>query len=408
VGAAIGGLVGAFIGIKASTLNANFAKAGAVDGRTHKLLWSFEAGALIDRYAVVLEDRRLYVGSHDDHIYALDIASGKRLWHRDMGGNISGLVASPKEVIAVSPSKKIRAFAPADGSVVWEKELFVGGLRENDQTVYVDSRNDHVYALDRHTGEQRWNYAARRNPSLRAIVQGLLLVQDKKALVALDVASGKVRWRYDGIVLPEPLIDLGPAIAMMQLSPMQTRAEFFALDVGSGALRWSVNLERLPIDKDRKIYVPEDLNARKRSVGTLRDETGQIKALYLADRKTLRSIRASDGQTLWSIDVPATQLIYVSGQRVLVADKDMILRSIDVRTGAEKWRHQSASHISQLERLGDVLFATLSTKDLVVLDFATGAFRGKFHLGDPFRLVPMEGDRLIVCSTAGTWIMAQR
>jgi hypothetical protein len=86
----------------------------------------------------------------------------------------------------------------------------------------------------------------------------------------------------------------------------------------------------------------------------------------------------------------------------------MILRSIDVRTGAEKWRHQSASHISQLERLGDVLFATLSTKDLVVLDFATGAFRGKFHLGDPFRLVPMEGDRLIVCSTAGTWIMAQR
>jgi outer membrane protein assembly factor BamB len=35
---------------------------------------------MVDRYGVVLEDRRLSIGSHDDHIYALDIASGAFRW----------------------------------------------------------------------------------------------------------------------------------------------------------------------------------------------------------------------------------------------------------------------------------------------------------------------------------------
>jgi hypothetical protein len=46
-------------------------------------------------------------------------------------------------------------------------------------------------------------------------------------------------------------------------------------------------------------------------------------------------------------------------------------------------------------------------KDLVVVDFKTGKLQGNFYLGDPFRVVPMEGERLIVCGQSGTWIIAR-
>ncbi|MBT8469806.1 MAG: PQQ-binding-like beta-propeller repeat protein, partial [Deltaproteobacteria bacterium] len=233
-----------------------------------------------------------------------------------------------------------------------------------------------------------------------------VLVPDKKSVTAVDIDTGKVRWRYEGRISSGPTIDLDETIVMTRMNRAKSKTQLFAVDAKTGDVRWSGDAERPSIAKHRKVYLPEDLLVLRTTIGVFRNETGKAEALYVADKRTFRALRPSDGASMWSVKVPATQLIQVSEARVLVADKNRLVRSLDARTGAEQWRHQAKDHVDQLERLGDLLFATTHSKDLAILDFETGKILGRFHLGDPFRLVPMEQGRLIVCGQAGTWLIA--
>lgn len=116
-----GGLLGATLGMKTLTKNGNFTYAGVLDGATRDQLWKFKAGLMINRYQVAPKTGRLYVGSQDNHIYDLDLASGEVIWSHDMGGNILGISLSDDALVAVSTKNTVRAFDPADGHQVWEK-----------------------------------------------------------------------------------------------------------------------------------------------------------------------------------------------------------------------------------------------------------------------------------------------
>jgi outer membrane protein assembly factor BamB len=150
---------------------------------------------------------------------------------------------------------------------------------------------------------------------LRDIVRGMLFVGERKSRAAVYISSGKMRWRYEGS------ISVGPAIAMTRTNRTAQKTRLFAADAQSGEVRWSEEFAKPPIDKDREVYLPEDTSLFKTSIGVLRDDTGQAEASYTADKKRLRALRPSDGETLWSVYIPATQLIHVSDGRVLVAHK---------------------------------------------------------------------------------------
>ncbi|MBT8470871.1 MAG: PQQ-like beta-propeller repeat protein [Deltaproteobacteria bacterium] len=393
-------------GLRAMSNNQNFRRAGAVDGRTHELLWSFENDTLINKYATVPQARRLYIRLGGSNVVAFDARSGKRLWQHESEGTVFGILASRKVVIPASFGENLRALSPADGSVVWEKN-FKGVPLAHEDTIFAGASDDRIYALDRDTGKQRWVFAGDKYPGTRDIVRGMLLVSDKKSVTAVDINTGKMRWRYEGRISSGPTIDLGETIVMTRMNRNKSKTQLFAVDAKTGDVRWSGDAERPSIAKHRKVYLPEDLIVLKTTIGVFRNETGRAEALYVADKRSFKALRPSDGVAMWSVKVPATQLIHVSGGRVLVADKNRLVRSLDARTGAEKWRHPAKDHVAQLERLGDLLFATTHSKDLAILEFETGKILGQFHLGDPFRLVPMEGDRLVVCGEVGTWIMAR-
>ena len=73
--------------------------------------------------------------------------------------------------------------------------------------------------------------------------------------------------------------------------------------------------------------------------------------------------------------------------------------------GTIKWTQQQGAHIFQMERLGAVLLVTLYSADLASFAFADGAPRGSHHLGEPYRLVPLEEGRVILCGQEGSWLL---
>ena len=44
-----------------------------------KLLWTFKTGGAIKSSAAIVAGR-VYIGSNDGHVYALDAASGEKVW----------------------------------------------------------------------------------------------------------------------------------------------------------------------------------------------------------------------------------------------------------------------------------------------------------------------------------------
>ena len=89
-----------------------------------------------------------------------------------------------------------------------------------------------------------------------------------------------------------------------------------------------------------------------------------------------------------------------------MADKDKMIHASDAWDAIEKWKHENDAHVFQVQHLGDALFVLLYSSDLVILDFKTGEVRGQYRLGEPFRLVSLGGDRLVVCAEQGSWILA--
>lgn len=409
------GLIGAALAMKARTKNENFAYAGVLDGTTRELLWKFKAGSMINFYEVAPETGRLYVSSHDNHVYALDLASGAVIWSHDVGGNPMGLTLSDDALVVMGTKNAVRAFDPGDGHQVWEKQVKAaimaspgfGVMLTGGDVVYISSLDDHVFAFDRRSGKTLWSYATQGNPSLRMLTDQYLLVADKKELLALDTSSGKVSWRFDvgGPVHGQPMIDLGETVAFMN-GRTGSKARLLAVDLENGQQRWSVPLQKVARDKKRKIQVPQDSNLFKESIQVEWDAEGRATNLFIADRKNVRAIRAADGEETWSRPVQSPQVLYLAGDQILAGDEAQSIHSFATRDGSRHWSTDVDGQIFQMESLGDKLFVTLYSKDLVVLGLEDGKVYGRYHLGEPYRVMPLGEGQLIVCGKSGSWVMA--
>ena len=106
----------------------------AVDARRGTIVWQFKAADAIVATPVVAGGR-VYCGSFDGHVYALDAASGSLVWKHDTGGAVTSAVAvSGRSVLAGSRSYDFAALDAASGRVVWTKYFWFSWV-ESDATV---------------------------------------------------------------------------------------------------------------------------------------------------------------------------------------------------------------------------------------------------------------------------------
>ena len=141
-----------------------------------KIKWTFTAGTIIHSSPAVV-DGVVYFGSRDQHLYAVDAATGEQLW------------------------------AFSTGSWVESSPAVVDGV------VYFGSNDSILYAVDAKTGREIWRfavkYAIRSSP---AVANGVVYIgTDDYAVYAVDAATGKMKWskKTDNLVLSAPAVNLG-------------------------------------------------------------------------------------------------------------------------------------------------------------------------------------------------------
>lgn len=154
----------------------------------------------------------LYIGSGDQHVYALNARSGDKLWEF------------------------------ATGDVVHATPAVVDGV------VYVGSWDRNLYALDAASGRERWRYTTGNDTviynqigiaSSAAVADGLVLVGGRDGhFHAVDAATGRALWTHNnrgGWTIGSPALRDG----VVYFATSDGR-RFKALDARTGALRFEL------------------------------------------------------------------------------------------------------------------------------------------------------------------------
>ena len=148
---------------------------------------------------VAVDGRRLYVGSYDGHVYALDARTGKQLWRASAQERLGGARARstrprpPPTAASTSarPTARSTRSAPAPGELRWSHST--GGYVYGSPAVWnlrvlVGSYSGRFYAFDAATGDVRWQFQANGPISGSATVLG-------RPRLLLDAEAADVRAR---------------------------------------------------------------------------------------------------------------------------------------------------------------------------------------------------------------------
>jgi outer membrane protein assembly factor BamB len=192
----------------------------ALDGRTGRLVWSFSTGDRV-KGGVALAGRTVYAGSYDGYVYALDARNGRLRWTAG-GGQLGGLYATPSvahgRVFVSSTNGRVYAFS-LSGNELWMVQTgsyVYSPAALSATTAYVGSYDHRLYALSQASGRRRWTFDAGGPISgAPTVIGGIVYFSTcgscssyesnprARRTFALDAATGRLVWRFpDGEYSP--------------------------------------------------------------------------------------------------------------------------------------------------------------------------------------------------------------
>jgi len=246
----------------------------AVDRATGRLRWRFEAGKdqpfewgwdyWLSSPAVWGAEQRVYVGSGDGRLYALELSTGRKIWELPTEGRVRSSPAVSDGVVYVgSMDGRVYAADADSGKPLWsfategasidqkaagfDRRSIVSSPALSDDLLFVGSRDAHLYAVDRKSGRELWRFGhpvERMDgaPELSwvlsspAVADGIVYTgsSDGRFFNALRAKTGEEVWRFR---TPDNVLSSG-ALAAGQVFFGCDDGHLFALDARSGAERW--------------------------------------------------------------------------------------------------------------------------------------------------------------------------
>jgi outer membrane protein assembly factor BamB len=184
----------------------------AIDPADGRIAWSFKAGDAV-LAAPAVADGRVLVGSYDKHVYALDAATGALLWKRDTRGAVVSTPAidGPLAIVG-NRAYDLYAFEAATGNVVWQRYIWMSWV-ESSATLaggvaYLGSSDAAAaFAFASRDGKPAWKTDVRGWAWGQPVVtadrvyigtssQVGYLAHHRGGIVALDRRSGAPVWQY--------------------------------------------------------------------------------------------------------------------------------------------------------------------------------------------------------------------
>ncbi len=179
----------------------------AFTAATGNLRWHYHAGGLI-KGAMALSGNRVYFGSYDTHVYALDARTGKEVWRASSQprlGRTGTFYANPAvaygRVYIGATDGKMYSYGATSGKLRWSNgtgDFIYSSAAVWRQNVLVGSYDGSFYSFDAATGDVRWRFPAGGKISgSPSVINGVVYFSTLNGKTfGLDARNGHKLWSY--------------------------------------------------------------------------------------------------------------------------------------------------------------------------------------------------------------------
>jgi outer membrane protein assembly factor BamB len=298
------------------------------------ILWRFGTEGPVRSSPTVLGDR-VFVGSGDGRLYALDRSTGEKLWVVNADSPVNSSPAAARGLVVFgSRDGTFRAVDYNAGSERWRFETddivpwewgFEGWDAYTSSPVVIDTivvfgaGDGFLYALSLENGNELWRFqTGGRIRSSPAYADGVVFVgsADGRAY-AVDLNDGTEVWRHE---------TEGATLTSVYIGSRD--GHMYALDQRTGSRKWRVS---------------HDVSWAMSSPAVLGDH------LYsgTSDGLFVHALHVTTGDELWRFD--ATGYTWsspaVAGGTVYIGDNGGYLRALDRESGEERWNYKVAAGV---------------------------------------------------------------
>jgi outer membrane protein assembly factor BamB len=285
-------------------------------------VWAARAGRRFTGNVALL-DGKLYGAGVDRKVYAVDLSNGQVEWSQRLSGIVAGgVLVSGDTVFAASsrPEGRVYALDRATGERIWrEKTGAVGApLALSDGVLLVATQRGDILGMGPGNGEFRWR---RRLGTSRVapleVAEGVVVVATVDSLFLLRPRDGEVthRARSPGTILSHWVRMRGSLVAGT------TDSQVVALDPTTLKLDWSVKVDAPVLDAP----------------------AAKGDTLFVATRRgTLYRIAPGEpraAERVVALEWPVTSPVTIVGGQILLGGADGMLRALNPK-GEELWRVQ--------------------------------------------------------------------
>ncbi len=316
--------------------------AATISSSAIKPLWTFKCEDEI-RASPILYQGKVFIGSYDYNLYALDAINGSFVWKYPTEG---GVVTRP---------------------AVYENEIFFG------------SEDGNLYVLNVRTGKLLWTYSTNGpvRSSPRIAEELVVFGSDDHRLYVLSIPHSRALWTFSAA----DAIRSTPLIAQERIYVGCESGDFYCLDL-RGELKWRQQARRAitasPILVGQALYFPS--------------LDGMLYAMEARTGWMLWRFRMAKG----SITTPAN-----AENLIFVGSADGHLYAVDIRTGREAWRFRTEHQVSGSPTVyKDAVYFGSADGMFYCLDARNGRLRWQFQTGGPITSAPLIYDDIVYIGSA--------
>jgi outer membrane protein assembly factor BamB len=226
---------------------------GSVDGVRHALdtadgteKWAFKAGGKIAGGANYYRAKNrtaplILFGSYDNKLYAVDGASGEKVWDLETTNYINGAPAVVgNRVIFGGCDGQVRVLDAQTGKVeetIDGGAYIAGSVAAVDNKAYYGHYEFEVVALDLQEKKRLWTYSDRQKPffSTPAVTADRVVIGGRDRRVhCLDRATGKLVWAFT----TKDEVDSSPVVCQDKVVVGSKDGRLYVLNLADGAIVW--------------------------------------------------------------------------------------------------------------------------------------------------------------------------
>lgn len=313
--------------------------------------WAFKTNGPV-RSTPAVRARRVYFGSGDSCLYALDALTGNEQWRFKTNGAVhSSPALAHGAVYFTSRDECFYAVNTRDGKLLakfqtgatraypWGFDYFLSSPLIVGDIAYFGSGDGHLYALDLRRNQLKWKFdtqsLVRSSPAL--FEQTIFFGDTKGYLYALDAETGAEQWRFATEGVKFNPVEFGfdrcaiissPAISEDAVVFGGRDGFLYALERGTGKERWRFDHEISWVISSPAIYNGAAIT------GT--SDGRFVQAVNLATGKEQWRFNATE--TVWSSPTVCDSLVYFG-------DGGGNVFAVHARNGAEQWRFKTRDRI---------------------------------------------------------------